>query len=191
MSEEKIVRRWKLTRAEIAQETSVLIPGENWNPLDGPPPPEYIPDEWDGPHVGNWLKKAFKTLAALPGGNGGGKLGFWPQMYDDPEDDTEQVHECIDKIDPLDSASRITKGKPSARDISLMEEVISWPGAFLAHDPEAARTVQRVAFYKAMDKDMDTVARRMRRKPKELRADNRAGLDMIATALRRAQVPVF
>lgn len=180
---EKVNRRWKVTRAELAQETSILIPGENWNPLDGPPPPEYIPDDWDGPHVGMRLTQAFKTLGALPGGKSGGKLGFWPEMFGEME-------EPADLPDPLTTASR-TKQKPSARDISRMEEAIGWPGAHLAHDLELARTVQRVAFYKAMELDMATVAQRMRHHPKQLRASNRSGLDQIATALRRARLPIF
>jgi hypothetical protein len=62
----KASRRWRIGRAEIASASSRLIPSESWHPLDGVPPPEYVPPAWDGPHVGLRLCDAFKTLAAMP-----------------------------------------------------------------------------------------------------------------------------
>jgi hypothetical protein len=70
-------------RAEIAK---VLIPRDEWHPLDGGSAPEYIPPAWDGPHVGRRLADAFATLSQLPTPFRKSRSGFWPTYYYEWED---------------------------------------------------------------------------------------------------------
>jgi hypothetical protein len=51
-----------------------LISVADRHPLDGVPAPEYVPDSWDGPHVGKRLIEAFTTLRRLP-------LNWLPRQY--------------------------------------------------------------------------------------------------------------
>jgi hypothetical protein len=38
----------------------------DWHPLDGGPAPEYVPERWDGPHVGKRLVEGLCTLMLMP-----------------------------------------------------------------------------------------------------------------------------
>ena len=45
----------------------ILIAREHWSPIeDVGPPPEYVPAQWDGPHVLRRIGEGFTTLRALP-----------------------------------------------------------------------------------------------------------------------------
>jgi hypothetical protein len=37
-----------------------------WHPLDHTSAPEYIPPQWDSPHVGKRLAEALRTLRHMP-----------------------------------------------------------------------------------------------------------------------------
>ncbi len=37
-----------------------------WHPLDGGPAPEYVPERWNGPHVGKRLVEGLRTLMLMP-----------------------------------------------------------------------------------------------------------------------------
>jgi hypothetical protein len=39
---------------------------DTWHPLDGGPAPEYVPERWDGPHVGKRLVEGLRTLMLMP-----------------------------------------------------------------------------------------------------------------------------
>jgi hypothetical protein len=88
------------------------------------------------------------------------------------------------------SALNRAKIKPSAQDVSRMEQAISWPGRYCLSVP-CARIIQRIAFYRSRDMDMHQLARKMKHDPKTLRKRNRVGLDLIAAGLRRDKVRVF
>lgn len=188
-------RRFVTGRNDFGNSHTILIPGEEWHPLDGVPAPEYVPEQWDGPHVGLRLVEAFKTLANLPGGDGPGSTAssFWPEYWHDWEDALAQEGQADVKADTAAKANQ-SRVRPSAQDITRMDKAISWPGEYLAADPAFARlahVVQRVAFYRSREMDMDYVARRMKRNSVMLRQDNRDGLDRIADCLRRDGVPIF
>lgn len=190
MSGEKIRERWRIPQSvaagNLSSGESVLIPGDEWHPLDGKPAPEYIPDFWDGPHVGKRLVEAFKVLANLPdGGKRGGAPGFWPQIFHDEEDLKAQKEAVVEEP----ARPRI---KPSSAEISRMETVIVWPGCYLFGDAERAIIVQKVAFFRSIDMDMGHVARRLRfANDRALRQINRDGLDAIAAGLRRDKINIF
>jgi hypothetical protein len=189
-SAQKSSRRWRIPRAEIMS-SSVLIPGDQWHPLDGGPAPEYIPPLWDGPHVGLRLCEAFKTLAALPGGISlGGASGYWPEYTHDWNDLIAQEESDAQLKEEKATAHNRARVRPSAQEISRMEMAICWPGRYVPIS-SYAQIVQRVALYRSRDLDLQYAARRIRIGEKQMRARNRAGLDMIAAGLRRDAVRVF
>jgi hypothetical protein len=170
---------------------SRLIPANEWHPLDGVPAPEYVPPQWDGPHVGLRMMEAFKTLARLPNSGIGHKSGTWPDYRHEWEDLLAQQGADADVREQVAREQNRARLMPTAEDISHMEKVIGWPARYLHDNPRIARLVQRAAYFRARDLSLDIIARRLRRPPAMLRRDNQAGLDIIATGLRRDDEPVF
>lgn len=179
-------------RNDFGNTHTILIPGNEWHPLDGVPAPDYVPDQWDGPQVGKRLVEAFKTLANMPDRGGvRDASGFWPETWVEWEDLLAQESQADVKAEAHERANRV-RIRPTAQEITRMETALCWPATYLSgDDPELARVVQRVAFYRSLDMDMTHVARRMRIAHKLLRERNRKGLDLIAAALIRSEVAVF
>jgi hypothetical protein len=180
--------RWRMGRAEIAK----LVEPE-WHPLEGNGiAPEYIPPEWDGPHVGLRLCDAFKTLAMMPdrGASTRSKSGFWPEYCYEWEDLLAQKQ--ADQATQEDDASvrNRTRVRPSAQEISRMEMAISWPGRYIV-DPEIARIVQHVALARSRGLDMSHVAWKMKIRAERVRDKDGLGLAMIAQGLQCNGVHVF
>jgi hypothetical protein len=104
---------------------------DNWNPLDGVPAPEYVPSEWNGPHVGVRLVDAWRTLAKIP------MPRFWPRGFG--------RNWPAYRIEWTDLLSMVGAGEfeamqreinrvrvlPSATEISCMEKAIGWPLDYL------------------------------------------------------------
>ena len=175
-------------RAEIAK----FVEPE-WHPLDGNGiAPEYIPPEWDGPHVGLRLCDAFKTLAMMPdrGASTRSKSGFWPEYYYEWEDLLAQKTADVATQEDDASDRNRTRVRPSAQEITRMEMAISWPGRYIV-EAETARIVQRVALARSRDLDMSHVARKMRVGAEHVRVGNGLGLAAIAFGLRHNGVHVF
>lgn len=167
-----------------------LGPVASWSPLDGVDAPEYIPEFWIGPHVGLRMIEAFKTLACLPSGHRGRTAsGYWPEYWPEWEDLLAREQSDAQLKEEQARAQNRVRMAPSAQDISRMEIVISWSGTYLA--PADARLVQRVALLRSQDREIEVIAHRLRRSPRELRRTNRVGLDRIADGLRLARVAVF
>jgi hypothetical protein len=180
-------RRWRVGRAEIAK---VLIPRDEWHPLDGGSAPEYIPPAWDGPHVGRRLADAFATLSQLPTPFRKSRSGFWPTYYYEWEDLLAQKTADVATQEDDASERNRTRVRPSAQAISRMEMAISWPGRYVV-EAETARIVQRVALARSRDLDMSHVARKMRVGAEHVRVGNGLGLAAIAVGLRQNAVHVF
>jgi hypothetical protein len=181
--------RWRMGRAEIAK---IALPLDEWHPLDGGPAPEYIPPEWDGPHVGVRLCDAFKTLAMMPTRGVSTKLapGFWPEYHYEWEDLLAQkTADVATQEDDARSRNR-ARAQPSAQEISRMEAAISWPGRYIP-EVETARIVQHVALARSRDLDKSYVARKMRVGAEHVRVGNGLGLAAIAFGLRHNGVHVF
>lgn len=182
-------RRWRISKAEQA----ALLPDEKmWSPLDGVPAPEYVPEHWTGPHVGLRLIEAFKTLADLPSmGGGGGTRGFWPEYWPEWADllAQQQADDAM-KEDEARARNR-SRSRPSAQAISRMEAAIRWPGQYIRNNDGLARLVQRVAFHRSQERELEYLAHKMRITPHNLRSENRVGLDRIADGLHRDHVSVF
>jgi hypothetical protein len=61
----------------------------DWHPLDGVSAPEYVPECWDGPHVGKRLVEALRVLARIPmNGYPHSFRNSWPNYAIDFEDET-------------------------------------------------------------------------------------------------------
>ncbi len=176
----------------IANQTrSQLLPAhDGWNPLDGVPAPEYLPDVWIGPHVGLRLIEAFKTLLLLPAARGPKAFGnAWPTyMHDWTDLLAQEGADAEAKAKRADASNRV-RLQPTARDVGRMELAIVWPGQYL-RDP-ILRIVQRVALLRARDLDLSQIARRMKQPATYVRRCNGDGLDAIAAGLRRDRQPVF
>jgi hypothetical protein len=183
-------RRWRQSVTDANATANGLRPEDEWHPLDGRPAPEHVPEYWTGPHVGLRLVQAFKTLANMPDTRTGSSRGFWPAYFYEWDDLLAQQQSDAQSKDDAASALNRAKIRPSARDVSRMEQAISWPGRYCTSVP-CARIVQRVAFYRSRDMDAHMLARKMRLDPKSLRKRNREGLDIIAIGLRRDKVRVF
>jgi hypothetical protein len=182
---------FKTGRNNFGNTHTTLIPGEDWHPLDGGPAPEYVPDDWDGVHVGCRLVGSFKTLAQLPGGHGPViTRGFWPEYWPDWEDLLAQEGQADVKAEAQARANRV-RLRPNAQEIGRMERALSWSGTYLSQDVHLAQIVQRVAFYRSLEKELDYAAMRLRIDFRIVREQNRNGLDIIAAGLRRDRTPVF
>ena len=172
--------------------TTALIPAvENWHPLDGVPAPEYIPKNWDGPHVGRRLIEGFRTLARTPMRQAAGfRPTSWP-LY--RQEVSEYFAALVDAENPIAAAAERNRARlaPSAVEITRMELVIGWPARYLGDQPELAIIVQVVARYRALDWPLEDIARKLRRAPPLVRRCNRLGLDTIASGLVREAIAIF
>jgi hypothetical protein len=166
---------------------------DEWHPLDGVPAPEYIPPCWIGPHVGVRLVEAFKSLSRMPmPGRISTKSGLWPQYRHDWEDWLAQVTADKDAQEQDARAQNRARVQPTAEDITRMERAIAWPARYLGQRPIIARTVQRVAVYRAVrGYELDMIARKLHAPAPVIRHRNRDGLDTIAAGLRQDQEAVF
>ena len=71
---------------------------DTWHPLDGGPAPEYVPERWDGPHVGKRLVEGLRTLMLMPrvlgpratGGHWPAYAHDWADLLAQQEADAEQ-----------------------------------------------------------------------------------------------------
>jgi hypothetical protein len=177
-----------MNRARLDQVARLIPAANKWNPLEcAGPVPEYIPPQWDGPHVGLRLAQAFATLARLPGLILRGYGAAWPEYAYEFGDLTD--HDQYDRERDAAAQNR-ARLMPAAREISRMEVAIVWPAHYLG-DPSLRRTVQRVAMLRAREVPLHAIARRLKRSPKVVRNENRKGLDEIAAGLRRDEFAIF
>ncbi len=181
----------QIIRAEEAR--SQLIPAhDGWNPLDGIPAPEYLPEVWIGPHVGLRLIAGFKTLALLPPARGPDAFkNAWPTYVHDWIDLLAQEGSDAEAKAQRANDSNRVRLQPSAQDVSRMEAALVWPGQYLHERPLILRIVQRVAMLRARGLDLSLIARRLKEPATYVRHCNRDGLDEIALGLNRDRQPVF
>jgi hypothetical protein len=176
----------------MASLTLVLIPGDEWHPLDHTPAPDYIPPSWDGPHVGKRLIETLRTLRRMPMVNGPRVFGNgWPRWQYEWDDLLAQADMERDQREILERAQNRTRIRPSSVEIAYMEAAIAWPARYLRDAPQLLRTVQIVAVIRMRHGDIERAARRLRLPGRLARRWNREGLDLIAAGLRRDRVRVF
>lgn len=104
---------------------------DDWNPLDGVPAPEYVPNEWNGPHVGVRLIDAWRTLAKIP------MPRFWPRgfgrMWPSYRIEWTDLLSMIGagELEAMQREMNRVRVLPSAMEISQMEKSIAWPLDYL------------------------------------------------------------
>jgi hypothetical protein len=128
---------------------------DDWHPLSGLPAPEYIPPEWDGPHVGKRLAEALRTLRHLPM-NGHPKAfgNSWREYEIEWTDELAQAGaDAIQRAQEETARNRV-KTIPSAIAIWHMEMAISWPARYLHEVPQMLRIVGAVAAAKSVYADI-------------------------------------
>jgi hypothetical protein len=175
---------------------SLLIPADDrWNPLEHVSTAEYVPSVWIGAHVGLRVTQAFKTLAAMPAASRpSSKSGYWPSHPMEWIDIKAKEHEWLNDYDQQREAARQwarTRHRATPEEVGRMEAALSWPARYLNQRPLVMRLVQQVAWSRARGTETDRIAHKLHKSPVVLRRINRAGLDAIATGLRRDDVAVF
>jgi hypothetical protein len=164
----------------------------DWHPLDGIPPPEYIPSAWDGPHVGKRLVDGLRTLMLMPGPRRPREFGnAWPVWSCDWVDLLAQQEMETDQRELIERQQNRTRVLPTSVAITEMEQAVGWPASYLCEFPQLIRAVQIAALARAHYRDMTWAAKRLALPGRTLRAWNRQGLDLIAAGLRRERVAIF
>lgn len=127
---------------------------DDWNPLDGVPPPDFVPIQWTGPHVGTRLADAWRTLIDLPmmwpGPRGYGSC--WPPYRFEWDDLLSMIG--AGEFEAMARQRNRVRVLPSALDISHMETAISWCGTYLLSSPESIRAVNFCARVQSFDGDL-------------------------------------
>jgi hypothetical protein len=170
--------------------TAELI--REWHPLDGVSAPEYIPPQWDGPHVGKRLAEALRTLTHLSiGGAPRGFANAWPEYAVEWIDEIAQAG--ADKTQQAQDAAakNWTKIIPSAEEITRMEQAIAWPARYVGDLPQLLRAVGAVAIAKARHQNVAAAARKLRVPRRLARRWHNEGCELIAAGLARDEVLVF
>jgi hypothetical protein len=163
-----------------------------WHPLSGQPAPEYVPQNWDAPHVGRRLAEALRTLRHMPiNGCPAGFSNSWPEYGHDWEDHLAQAGADQEQQQQNAAAKNWTKVIPSAEEIMRMEIAISWPARYLGEIPQLLRVVGAVASARARHQPIAVAARKLRLPGRLTRRWNNQGLDLIAAGLRRHEVIIF
>lgn len=164
---------------------------KGWHPLDGVPPPEIVPDRWDGAHAGVRLIEGLRVLRRLPMNGHPREFGnAWPAHAREWSDLVQYCDDPTWKAEEASERNRI-RPRPSAIEISRMEIVIVWPARYLRDYPQLITVVQAAALARSRHRDLRWVERHFGLPGRMVRKWNRQGLDVIAAGLRRDQVPVF
>jgi hypothetical protein len=134
---------------------------DDWSPLDGVPAPDYVPLQWNGPHVARRLIDAWVILARMP----------WRSPYPRTFGQTWpsyrlEWHDLLALVGggELEAAQREqnrTRILPSAKEISQMERAIIWPLAYL-REPVGVLIVNTCARVASFDGDLPAEMKRRR-----------------------------
>jgi hypothetical protein len=182
----------------------LLVPAgslDEWHPLSGLAAPDYVPASWDGPQAGKRLIEAFGILRRMPFSFGPAQFGnSWPQYRHELADLNSQEGADDDQKRQLAEARNRVRTRPSANDVTRMELALGWTARYLADVDQQerrdgvhslSRLVGLVAMWRAAEREMEQIARKLRQHPATVRRRNRRGLDIIAAGLHRDGVPVF
>jgi hypothetical protein len=175
--------------------TRLLVSDEvldDWHPLSGLPAPEYIPPEWDGPHVGKRLAEALRTLSRTSIRNGSPSAfgNSWPEYQIEWTDQLARLEGDQEQQAQDAAAKNWTRVIPTSIEIAQMETAIVWPGRYLCELPQLLRVVGAVAQGKAHHRPLAWVAGRLNFPGRHIRRWNNEGLDLIAEGLIRDSVAV-
>jgi hypothetical protein len=134
---------------------------EDWSPLDDLPAPEFIPPQWNGPHVQLRLADAWRVLSKMPWRSPYPRAfgSSWPGYRFEWEDLLAMAE--AGTLESMQREANRTRVLPSAKDISRMESAISWPMHYL-RDSRHVLVVNVVARVASFDGDLQREIRRRR-----------------------------
>lgn len=165
---------------------------DDWNPLDGVPMPDYVPSEWNGPHVGVRLADAWRTLAKIPmprfAPRSFGRM--WPEYRIEWTDLLSMIG--AGELEAMQREANRVRVLPSAQEISRMEKAIAWPMQYL----NQARSVLIVNVCARMQAVEGNLQREIRRRryggdAKDWQRSNWKLCEQIADGLIKDKVMVF
>lgn len=120
------------------------------NPLEVSAP-DRPPDRWHGPWVEKCLVDGFETLRAMPSRFGPATFATaWPVFRSEDEFALEVQRLGIEL--PAWAMPLPRPERPTKADLTAMEQVIGWPGAYLGASLALRLAVLRVTFAKALGK---------------------------------------
>jgi hypothetical protein len=107
----------------------LIHPDESWSPLDGVAPPEYVPPNWLGFHVGLRPVEALRTLQRMPSDCGPRSFSnSWPAFQPQFEDCVQYMDDEAWKAERRGELHfRWCRVTPTSIEIAHMEAAISWP----------------------------------------------------------------
>lgn len=165
---------------------------DDWNPLDGVPAPEYVPAEWNGPHVALRLADAWRILAKVPmprfAPRSFGRM--WPEFRIEWTDLLSMIG--AGELEAMQREMNRVRVLPTANEISRMEQAIGWPMQYL-DQPRECLIVNVVARMTATDGNLHREIRRRRYggEAEEWTRANWRLCDRIADGLIKDRVMVF
>jgi hypothetical protein len=165
---------------------------DNWHPLDGVPPPELVPTQWNGPHVGRRLADAWKILGRMswrsPYPRAFGRS--WPSYKLEWFDLLALVGGG--ELEAMQREANRTRILPTSRQISEMERATDWPMDYLDNDGDVliVHTCARVDSFNG-DLGVEMKRRKYRGDPEIWRRAHWAHCDRIADELIADREVVF
>jgi hypothetical protein len=104
--------------------------------LDGGPSPEYVPERWDGPHVGKGLVDGLRTLMLMPMPRGPRATGsHWPAYAHDWADLLAQQEADAEQKLRAQREQNKTRVLPTSIEIEHMEQSICWVAGISGNFP--------------------------------------------------------
>jgi hypothetical protein len=186
-------------QAIIAQEQSLTVEQREvldeiggWSPLDGTPPPAYVPTAWTVEHVGLRLVTAYSTITGprwSVTGREGTQMGIWPAYQ----------HDWADMVNwdagewrarPWEKWQKI-KPRLTPREMRLVDQALHWPLRYLRNQP--TRYARALSIWLVAKNSRHTIGRMVRKSRISLathKRDRRCALDIISEGLTRDRVPV-
>lgn len=148
-----------------------------------------VPAVWNGPHVGQRLCDAMRTLRSVPMPGVAGYRANWP-VYAYEFEDLLAQHEQ-GELERTQANQNRTRLLPSFREVSQMEIAICWPARFLASAVHIVVAVNAVALAHSFERDAGWVAAKRGGYADTWRQRHDQGCERIACGLRANRVPVF
>ena len=165
---------------------------DSWHPLDGVLAPEHVPPQWTGPHVGLRLADAWRVLSRMPWRSPYPRSfgRWWPSYRVEWTDLLAMLG--AGELEAMQREANRTRVLPSAKDISQMEQAISWPMDYLCEERHVliVNVCARVASFDG-DLEREIQRRNYVGEADQWRQLNWTLCDTIADALIAGRVMVF
>lgn len=149
--------------------------------------PDGPPSAWDAGWVEARYVAAFRTVLSLPIPTGPKAFGSnWPPILHEFEDQVGQV-----STGELGKGrNRVTRGAP-VEEIAAMEKVFEWALTVMRPYPADSKLLQAWALFRALGRDPDGLAGRLRLTPRTMRRRRRQAATLCAARLNKASVRPF